>query len=109
MCKQLPGNASPHCAHLVCSLLLAVSTALAGEGLTITSGRWEPVVPLRHRIFSVALGLQIAKVNDGRPEENEDLMACLAEMVSPVLRLPGGDSMNNSCSTPRSATTRWRR
>ena len=66
---------------------------VCGE-ITIRAGEWEPVVPLRHGLFSVAVGLQIANVNEGHPEQNESLMACLEEMASPILRLPGGDSMN---------------
>ncbi len=75
-------------------LSLVICTHVAGEEVVVASGTWEPVVPLRQELFSVAVGLQIAGVQEGSPEDNKSLMKCLAELASPVLRVPGGDSMN---------------
>ncbi len=79
---------------VVCLLALVFCTRVAGEEVVVASGTWEPIVPLRRELFSVSVGLQIAGVQEGRAADNESLMKCLAELASPVLRVPGGDSMN---------------
>ncbi len=87
----------PHCrleVIIACLFSLVIGTSVAGAEGVITSGTWEPIVPLRHELFSVAVGLQIAGIWERSPADRESLMKCLAEIASPILRLAGGDSMN---------------
>jgi len=78
----------------VCLLSLVLGGYAGGEEVVLDAGTWEAVVPLRQELFSVAVGLQIAGVPQADPQDNASLMKCLAEVASPVLRVPGGDSMN---------------
>jgi len=85
-----------HCHLSVVALCLTLVTSVPGAGVdvVIATGTWEPLVPLRQELFSVAVGLQVAGLEEEGPAARASLSQCLAEMASPILRLPGGDSMN---------------
>jgi hypothetical protein len=59
-------------------------------------GRWQKIVPLRHGVFSIAMGNQIMKASSetGRPEGSSLLLCGLDRLSPPILRLPGGDMLN---------------
>lgn len=77
----------------LCLMALALSGSAHAQALT---GTWERPVPLRAGVFSIALGTQILHVpsSEGKPQESEFLLQRLGELSPPILRLPGGDTMN---------------
>lgn len=81
----------PRCLR-VAALFVLTGTLLGAEA----PGSWEPTVPLHPGVFSVAMGNQVMGVPDakGRPQESALLLGKLKELGSPLLRVPGGDSLN---------------
>ncbi len=79
---------------LLAPFLLCVAAAHSEPSAAPATCSWGPVQPLRHEVFSVAAGLHILNVNDGEPDRHEPFLRLLGELRLPVLRLPGGNSMN---------------
>jgi hypothetical protein len=81
-------------AVLVC--LASAAGAQLAEGTTF-QGQWQKIVPLRQGVFSIAMGNQINKApsETGRPEGSSFLLGSLDRLSPPILRLPGGDMLNN--------------
>jgi hypothetical protein len=86
---------------LLSALFLCTASACQGavppvEGETFR-GQWQETVPLRHGVFSIAMGNQImqAPSETGRPEGSSLLLRTLDKMLPPILRLPGGDMLNH--------------
>jgi hypothetical protein len=77
-------------------VLLAAGAHLLPAAETF-QGQWQKIVPLRHGVFSIAMGNQImsAPSETGRPEGSSFLLGSLDKLSPPVLRLPGGDSLNS--------------
>ncbi|HBE02451.1 MAG TPA: hypothetical protein DC049_08235 [Spirochaetia bacterium] len=61
----------------------------------VFTGTWQKPISLRHEVFSIAAANETKQINNGKPYEDTNFLNIIKILASPVLRLPGGDLMNN--------------